>query len=165
MNQLNMEHRIETLDKKRLVGKRLKMSLSNNKTHELWHSFMSKKKEIKNNIGSELYSLQVYDPSYFNAFNPDTEFEKWAAIEVTDFGSVPDEMETITLTGGLYAVFLYQGAASAGAKAFEYIFGSWLPNSGYDLDNRPHFEILGEKYKNEDPDSEEEIWIPIKLKA
>jgi AraC family transcriptional regulator len=34
----------------------------------------------------------------------------------------------------------------------------------YFLDDRPHFEILGDKYKNGDPDSEEEIWIPIKQK-
>jgi hypothetical protein len=26
-------------------------------------------------------------------------------------------------------------------------------------------KILGEKYKNESPDSEEELWIPIKLKS
>jgi AraC family transcriptional regulator len=32
------------------------------------------------------------------------------------------------------------------------------------LDNRPHFEILGEKYKQGSPDSEEEIWIPVKEK-
>lgn len=45
----------------------------------------------------------------------------------------------------------------------EYIYGSWLPNSTeYARDNRPHFEILGEKYKNNDPESEEEIWIPVK---
>jgi hypothetical protein len=30
------------------------------------------------------------------------------------------------------------------------------------LDNRPHFEILGEKYKNADPDSEEDVYIPVK---
>jgi AraC family transcriptional regulator len=30
------------------------------------------------------------------------------------------------------------------------------------LDQRPHVEVMGEKYKNNDPDSEEEIWIPIK---
>jgi AraC family transcriptional regulator len=40
-----------------------------------------------------------------------------------------------------------------------------MRDSAYDLDNRPHFEILGEKYKNESPDSEEELWIPVKLKA
>jgi AraC family transcriptional regulator len=59
---------------------------------------------------------------------------------------------------------LHKGAASTGQKIFQYIFETWLPNSGYLLDNRPHFEILGAKYKNEDPDSEEELWIPIKHK-
>jgi AraC family transcriptional regulator len=39
-----------------------------------------------------------------------------------------------------------------------------LPNSAYALDDRAHFEVLGEKYKNNDPSSEEEIWIPIKVK-
>jgi AraC family transcriptional regulator len=50
------------------------------------------------------------------------------------------------------------------SKTFEYIFETWLPNSDYLVDNRLHFELLGEKYKNKDLDSEEEIWIPIQLK-
>jgi len=29
----------------------------------------------------------------------------------------------------------------------------------------PRIEILGEKYRNNDPDSEEEIWIPVKAKT
>jgi len=122
------------------------------------------RKAIQNNIGTDLYSLQVYDRHYFNPFSPDKEFEKWAAIEVTYFNNVPDGMETFVLKGGLYALFIHHGAASTGHKTFGYIFGTWLPNSEYTLDNRPHFEILSEKYKNDDPDSEEEIWIPIKKK-
>jgi AraC family transcriptional regulator len=47
---------------------------------------------------------------------------------------------------------------------FKYIFEEWLPSAIYGLDNRPHFEILGAKYKNNDDSSEEEIWIPVKLK-
>ena len=84
--------------------------------------------------------------------------------EVTDFDNVPAELETVTVPSGLYAVFTHKGDASTAAKTFEYIFTNWLPNSDYLLDNRPHFEILGEKYKNNDPTSEEEIWIPIQLK-
>jgi AraC family transcriptional regulator len=71
-------------------------------------------------------------------------------------------MESFILTGGLYAVFIHKGAASEGKRTFSYIFGPWLPASEYSIDDRPHFEILGKKYKNEDPCSEEEIWIPIK---
>ena len=72
-------------------------------------------------------------------------------------------METFLLEGGLYAVFIHRGS-STDTSTFHYIFSTWLPKSNYILDSRPHFEVLGEKYKNGDPDSEEEIWIPIKLK-
>jgi len=140
------------------------MSYADNKTGVLWRSFMPRLNEIQNNVGTDLYSMQIYSPLFFDNLDPNQEFEKWAAIEVWDFDSVPNEMETFTLTGGLYAVFLYRGAASAGAETFRYILGTWLPNSDYLLDDRPHFEILGKKYKNDDPHSEEEIWIPIKPK-
>jgi AraC family transcriptional regulator len=158
-----MNQRIEVLTEKKLIGKRMTMSFANNKTFELWRNFMPRRKEIKNSTAADLYSMQIYAPNYFENFNAAREFEKWAAIEVTDFETVPTDMETFTLKSGLYAVFLYKGAASASAETFQYILGTWLPASEYTLDNRPHFEILGEKYKNEDSSSEEEIWIPIKL--
>lgn len=159
-----MEHSkpiIQNLTEKKLVGKRIKMSLTNNRTAELWKSFLQRRKEIVNGLTTELISMQVYEPSYYINFNPNHEFEKWAAIEVSNFNNVPKEMESFTLIGGLYAVFHYVGF-STDSRIFQYIFTTWLPNSEYVLDNRPHFEILGEKYKNNDPDSEEEIWIPIK---
>jgi AraC family transcriptional regulator len=159
-----MVPRIETLPFKRLVGYRMTMSLTKNKTCELWNKFMSHRKEITNSIGTELFSIQLLDTSYYQHFNPDNEFEKWAASEVNNFNSIPAGMEPMTLTGGLYAVFLHKGAANTGPKTFQYIFQTWLPGSAYLVDNRPHFEILGEGYKNDHPDSEEEIWIPIKHK-
>jgi AraC family transcriptional regulator len=155
--------RIEILPEKKLIGKRIEMTFANNKTFELWNGFMIRRKEIMNNLTSELFSMQIYNgPSYFENFNPETIFEKWAAVEVADFNSVPDGMETFSLKGGLYAVFIHKGAAAMGQKTFQYIYGTWLPSSDYLLDERPHFEILGKKYKNNDPDSEEEIWIPVK---
>jgi AraC family transcriptional regulator len=155
--------RIKTLDTKKFIGKRILMSFSKDKTHELWQAFMPRRKEIRNIIGTELYCIQVYDSNFnFSNFDLNKNFEKWAAIEVTGFESVPAEMETFTLPGGLYAVFIHKGAASTGPKTYQYIFGTWLPNSIYALDNRPHLDILGEKYRNDDPNSEEEIWVPIK---
>ncbi len=160
-----MHSRIETLPEKKLIGKRMVMSFSNNLTRDLWRGFMPRRKEIQNNIGTDLYSVQIYPPMFFRNFNPKTEFEKWAAIEVTDFGTIPTEMESFILVGGLYVVFDYKGAASAAGSSYQYIHTEWLPNSSYELDARPHFDILGEKYKNDDPESEEELWIPIKPKA
>jgi AraC family transcriptional regulator len=157
-----LEPRIETLPEKKFVGKRIKMSFSYNKTRELWSSFMPRRKEIKNNIGSELYSIEVYEPLYFNNFNPEKEFDKWAAVEVIDFETVPDDMETLTSPGGLYAVFMHKGSADKAPETYRYIFGTWLPASDFLLDVRPHFAVMGEKYKNDETDSEEEVWIPVK---
>lgn len=158
-----MKPRIETLSEKKLVGKRIRMSLAVNKTGELWKSFMPRREEVTNNLTTEMISMQVHKPSHFTDFKLTNEFEKWATVEVADFGNVPNGMETFILTGGLYAVFDYKGSSND-YSIFHYIFGTWLPNSSYLLDDRPHFEILGEKYINNDPTSEEEIWIPIKLR-
>jgi AraC family transcriptional regulator len=157
-----MKPRIETLLEKKLVGKRITMSLAENKTFILWQSFMPKRKEINNRVSNDLVSMQVYRES-LKIGDLNQAFEKWAAIEVSSFDNVPEAMDTFVLKRGLYAVFDYKGL-STDNSIFIYIFGTWLPNSDYVLDNRPHFEILGDKYKNGDPNSEEEIWIPIKLK-
>lgn len=125
---------------------------------------MDSRHKIENAVGTDLYSVQIYDQDFFHNFSPTRQFEKWATAEVSDFLTVPSEMETLMLPEGLYAVFHYKGPASAGAKMFQYIFQTWLPNADYVLDNRPHFELLGSKYKNDDPLSEEEFWIPVKPK-
>ncbi len=140
------------------------MSFGDYKVGELWKSFMPRRKEINNCLSNDLISMTVYNPTHFLNFSPSNEFEKWAVTEVSDLDNVPSGMETFTLAGGLYAVFDYKGL-NTDDSVFRYIYGEWIPNSDYDLDNRPHFEILGDKYKNGDPESEEEIWIPIKQKS
>jgi AraC family transcriptional regulator len=165
MKKKSMFLRIENLTEKKLVGLRLSMSLSRNKTFELWHKFMPRLKEIRNRVNDDLISMQVYDKSFdFLNINPGTQFEKWAATEVSDLEQIPDGMEEYHLTGGMYAVFLHKGLPDAFPGTYEYIFYNWLPNSVYILDNREHLEILGEKYNRDDPGSEEEIWIPVKSK-
>lgn len=160
-----MSPRIEMLSEKKFIGMNCIMSFANNRTSQLWHSFMPRRKEIANTLGTELYSMEVYhNPLFFKNFNPTNEFEKWAAVEVLDINIVPIGMKTLIVPTGLYAVFTHRGPASEGEKTYNSIFRTWLPNSIYDLDDRQHFAIMGDKYKNNDPDSEEEIWIPIKPK-
>ncbi|MBT1703740.1 GyrI-like domain-containing protein [Chryseosolibacter indicus] len=156
--------RIEVIPEKKLIGMQMAMSLTDNKTGFLWKNFMMRRREITNSVGDSLYSVQWYDKLYFSQFNPSTPFVKWASMEVADFTYIPEGMQTSIMPGGEYAVFLHKGGADMGSHTFQYIFQNWLPNSQYTLDDRPHFEVLGEKYKNNDPASEEEIWIPITRK-
>ncbi len=159
---MNPQPEIKYLSRKKLVGKRLKMSLARNRTRDLWESFMPRRAEIRNNLNNDLISLQVYDTPV-RLENINQIFEKWALVEVADFEQVPAGMEKFTLNDGLYAVFQYRGL-NTDKRIFIYIFSKWLPKSDFELDERPHFEVLGVKYKNGDPNSEEEIWIPVRPK-
>jgi AraC family transcriptional regulator len=159
-----MKTKITTLSEKKLVGCKQNMNYAAYNPVPLWQHFMPRKKEIINTASADLYSLQQFPTGFWENFNPNTEFEKWAAVEVSNFEAIPAEMETLVIPGGWYAVFDYKGDASGAPAFFKEIFGTWIPNSAYVVDNRPHFEILGDKYKKDDPNSEEEIWIPIRLK-
>lgn len=160
-----MNPRIEKISAIKLIGNKTPMSFAHNKTRELWQNFMPRRKEITNSVGTELYSVELYnDTGFFKNFNPTREFEKWAAVKVTDFDAVPRNMDTLTVPAGEYAVFPYKGRPSEAQATFQFIFGQWLPASAFELDNRPHFALMGEKYKGEDPESEEEFWIPVRKK-
>jgi AraC family transcriptional regulator len=157
--------RIEKIEKKKLIGKSIKMSLADNNTFELWQSFMMKREAIKNRVDSNYISMQVYDYSKGNdIFNPDTEYEKRAVVEVSDLGHIPEGMHGYEFNGGLYAVFLHKGHPGLFLKTYKYIFEEWFPGSEYELDEREHYELLGDKYKNSDPASEEEVYLPVRRK-
>lgn len=158
------EPEIRNMDALYLIGKHCSMSLRNNQTKTLWQSFMPLRHQIKNTVGQEVISMQIYPASFDFTFSDEgIAFEKWAARRVTTLDHIPDGMEGYRMEGGLYAVFNYKGL-STDPSIFRFIFGAWLPASEYVVDHRPHFEVLGEKYKNQDPDSEEEIWIPVRRK-
>lgn len=160
-----IDPRIETLPTTHLVGQKTTMSFANNKTFQLWQSFSPRKKELKNRINNDLYSVEIYpNTQFFQKFDPTQNFEKWAAIAVSEIEDVPTDMSSITIPEGLYAVFHYKGKPSEIQDTFQYIYGQWLPNSEYEMGDRPYFALMGKKYKGEHPDSEEEFLIPIKKK-
>lgn len=138
------------------------MSIESNRTPELWQSFMKERSTLPGIVGSDLYSVQRYDSSYFENFHPQFMFEKWAACEVQNQADIPAPFSTLTIHEGLYAVFHYKGLPGTAANFFRSIFTIWLPRSDFHLDHRPHFEILGEKFDRLSPDSEEEVWIPVR---
>jgi AraC family transcriptional regulator len=158
-----MEPKIIEIKSKKLVGAKIMNSLSEDKTGILWQRFMPQRKMIKNRVNSDYWSVQNYNNFDPSSFTEETEFEKWAAVEVSEYAELPEGLETFDLLGGRYAVFVFHGLASEFPKALRYIFESWLPASNHQLDDRPHFEIMGSKYYGPtDANSEEEVWIPIK---
>jgi AraC family transcriptional regulator len=161
-----MQPEIRFIAEKKLAGMYITMTLAENRTPQLWQQFMPRHTEIVTAVTDELISMQVYDAAVAQAgyMTPQSVHQRWAAKEVTDFNAAPAGFETYVLPEGLYAVFTYCGTPQNAAPFFRKIFLEWLPSSEYVLDNRPHFEVLGPKYKHNDPESEEEVFIPVRLK-
>ncbi|MBM9548328.1 GyrI-like domain-containing protein [Leptospira sp. 201903074] len=159
-----MKSEIVEIDQKIVIGMKLEMSLVENQTQSLWQKFIPKSKDIPNRLDSNLISMAVYSPGYFQSFNPSNRFIKWAGVEVSDASdkaTLSADLEIMKIPSGLYVRFLYQGLPSDAGPFYQSIFQEWIPNSGYRLDHRPHFEVMGDKYRNNDQSSEEMIFIPV----
>lgn len=154
---------ISLIEGKRLGGLSMPMSYANNRTRELWQSFMPQKMRLPGWAAREMYSLQVYPPGYrLMETDPAVEFVKWAAVALGAEEALPSGLSELWLPGGEYAVFLHEGPAAAFIKTFQGIFLDWLPASGYNVDERPHFELLQPGYRPDDPRATEQIFIPVK---
>lgn len=125
---------------------KLIMNHLENKTGLLWKSFMPLRNSVPHKVNNLLYSLQVFPSGYFNQFNPATYFEKWALVEVSSWNNLPEGMEKFELQGGSFAVFQHKGMDPS---IFNYIYSEWLLNSAFQLDDRPHFEILEKNIETE----------------
>ncbi|MUP45586.1 AraC family transcriptional regulator [Gramella sp. BOM4] len=160
------EPEIVDIESKELVGISLHTSLADDKTGILWKRFMKNKDQIKNAKSNDLYSVQVYDDGFIEGqFNSQSVFEKWAAMEVKDLSELPEGLQGMKIPAGKYAVFIHEGTSKKFAETAQAIFGEWLPNSRYELEDRPHFEVMGKDYKGpENPESKEHIYIPIREK-
>ncbi|MGB6269131.1 MAG: GyrI-like domain-containing protein, partial [Olleya sp.] len=103
-------------------------------TGDLARQFMPKRHLIKNRVGTEKFSIQVYDGFDFKNRTPHTEYEKWVGVEVSNFDTIPEGMETLIIEAGNYAVFNYKGKPEGFIEAWQYTHTNWLPNSKYQLD-------------------------------
>tara|TARA_R110001632_G_scaffold94781_7_gene200788 strand:- start:430 stop:927 length:498 start_codon:yes stop_codon:yes gene_type:complete len=155
---------IKVTGERHIVGYRIQTQLSENRTTELWQGFAPRIKEILHRVPTVSFSLQVYAHDFMKeAFTPFTVFEKWAGVEVSATADIPANMDVLHIPAGRWAVFTYKGTAKDFHIFAQYIYGTWLPKSGEQLDNRPHFEQMPPHYLGHGhPDAEELVWIPLK---
>lgn len=156
--KINLPHRIEIIEARKLIGFSITTSFQEDRTPMLWRRFMMRRNEILNRISNQLFSLQIFPDN----FTPDQSFTKYALAEVSNFENVPEGFENFELESGQYLVFNYQGKAENGPEIFRYIFQNFIPENQLEVDNRPHFEIFGDDYNPNSDSAEEEIWIPVK---
>lgn len=147
----------------KLIGISKQVRINDPATVEIWKSFVPRRDEVKNRVDQNLYSVHIYDHDFKpENVTPQTIVTRYASVQVDSFSNIPDGMETLTIPAGVWAVFTFKGTPQQFPETWMQFMFEWLPSSSYQLDSRPHFEMLGNKYKHNDPESEEEVWIPVR---
>lgn len=166
MIQETFKAKIVTTKKIQLAGISIETSIMEKRTRDIWKQFRTLQKDIPNQITDKSYSVEVYPAGVDMKFlNEKTRFEKWAAVAVSSTEDLPDGVKSLTINESLYANFLHRGTLDTFPETMHEFYSIWLPESEYEIDDRPHFEVMDERYKGPaDPSSIEEIYVPVKKK-
>lgn len=158
-----MKPQIIQTDPKNMVVLHVRTCFAENQTFAQWQQFRRLAKTIEGDVPPGFYAIRKYDDGLRpHELTPHTLFDQYAAVEIADPARIPEELMTFQLPAGLYAVFMHRGTAAVFHQTMHTIHTEWLPNSGFEWDDRPHFEYMPPDYHPMNPESEEEIWIPIR---
>lgn len=162
---ITIQPSIRQFDEVKLIGIRGKSTLGSNRIPDMWRSFSARIEEIKNRVeGFKGYGICEADPGFdLNKFNKNTESSHFIGVEVHSFNELPPGMVSKTIYSGKYGVFTHKGKISALQMTYDYIWGTWVLCSGFEIDQRDDFEFYDERFLGPDHDlSEFDIYIPIK---
>ncbi len=167
LEAISMKPVIKEIKEMQIVGMEKTTTLNSSYIDipKLWEEFCSRMHEINNAADCKtFYEVRKPDLNFsMNDFTETTEFTEIAGLEVTSVDSIPEGMLDVTIPAGKYAVFIHKGSPQNLRQTYEYIWGTWLPNSEYEADMKYDFELYGERFKGMDnPESEIDIHIPVK---
>ena len=167
LGEISMKPVIKEIREIKIVGMEKTTTLSTSYVDipKLWDDFCKRMCEI-NNIKNDKVFYEARKPDLnfnMNDFTETTEFTEIAGLEVNEIRDTPDGMVNIIIPKGKYAVFTHKGFAKDLRQTYEYIWGTWLPNSNFEADLKYDFELYGERFKGPDnKESEIDIYIPLK---
>ena len=164
----NISHSPELVTRKetKIAGLRGTTSLSDNRLPALWEEFLRLHKGLKDLFlpsGAGYGICETQQTTYTQ--DGDILFAVMVGSPVDDFDHLPPalSLEQKVLRAGRYAVFTHRGTFANLVKTYQYIFGTWLPTAGVELDDREDFEVYEREVLSFDDSSNEvKIFIPIK---
>lgn len=157
-NELSMEPQIITRPALKLVGIAKQYDSANLSLPQLWSAFRPYKEKIENRISDESFGL--YES--YEEVGDEVKFIYVCTAPVSNFDDVPEGMITRELPEQMYAKFVHRGSIGNLDQTLKYIWGCWLPKSGYDYVEKPDFELYPSGYNVADPKSEMSLHIPVK---
>jgi len=163
---VDMEPRFEEKNEFYVVG--LGDKFERGKTKDiglrLWPEFIRRLDEIKNKKGKDKERFITYgvcQEVWIKGYIQDY-FHYYAAIEV-ESGTMPLQgMELIKIEKQKYAVFTHRTGIKNLDHTNQYIWGTWLPQSGYELAPAADLEVYPGDFQPPQRDVPIEIWVPLK---
>ncbi|MEC0372826.1 AraC family transcriptional regulator [Paenibacillus chibensis] len=77
-----------------------------------------------------------------------------------------EDVRFATLSGGCYAVYSYYDTIDKFFLAFQNVYAIWLPNSGYEADDRPCLEVcLNDPAKDPEGKCKVDLYVPVKKRG
>lgn len=143
----------------KIVGIRKLIKPGTDSFPKLWGEFFSRRNEIRNDVNQGV-ALGIYEHMPNNAVEG---FYYCACVEVSDFENIPEGMIYRTISSKTYAVFTHKGPMHEGKKTYDFIYGTWFPNSAYKAAEGDKIELYDDRSTDySSPDCEFDIYIPIK---
>jgi len=160
-NDLSMDPEIITRPAIKLVGVASEYDNADLSLPRLWSAFRPYKDKVPNRVSDSGFG--IYES--YQEEGDNVAFVYVCCMEVSSFDEIPEGLTPRELPEQMYAKFTHKGSIANLDKTLKYIWGSWLPKSKYDYEERPDFELYPPGYNVMDPDCEMAIHIPIKLKC
>ncbi|MEE9321133.1 MAG: GyrI-like domain-containing protein [Granulosicoccus sp.] len=162
-NNISFEPEIVTQKKILLVGMKTRFYSSDSEKNNiadklptLWNEFLPRMDEIQHGVPGTAYGLIQQEKS-------DTDqLEYLAGREVSQITTVPQGMDVIEVPACEYARFTHKGDVGKLDNTVNYIYSSWLMQSGRWHSYGPDLEIYGAGYIPGSDESVVHYAIPLK---
>jgi AraC family transcriptional regulator len=160
---VSLEPEICTQKKMRLVGlKTCFYSVDSEKNNiaeklpPLWEAFLSRLGEIENTVPGMCYGVVQQTKEKTDLL------EYYAAIEVNDCKTIPENMVYLEIPESTYAKFTHKGEVKNINNTVSYIYSSWLLQSGMRHTYGADLEFYGADYHPVSENSTMHYAIPVK---
>ncbi|HEX2965305.1 MAG TPA: GyrI-like domain-containing protein [Syntrophorhabdaceae bacterium] len=100
----------------------------------------------RNLIGKDAKFLTVYHDDY--KITKENKLRISVSLVVPPNTEISGEIGKMIIAGGKYALSRFVLSKDEFVQAWDWIYGTWLPQSGYQPDDKPCFELFPEEPKN-----------------
>jgi len=124
----------------------------------MWDVFNQRMKEIKASSNEEYFGLCFSNPEGAK----EGEFEYVSAALVADDKDIPDNMVYREVPEYKYVVFTHHGKLDKLGETYEYIYNTWLPQSGQKLHpSKFDMEVYDKDFAHQKDESKFYIYVAI----